>query len=57
MTHTKAWKEKRKRWRRKHPEFVIFHLRKWISKEKNPAKLAKAKEFLKMWLAREKNKQ
>ncbi len=52
MTHTKAWKEKHKRWRRKHPEFVIFHLHKWIDKEKDPAKLKLAKELLKMWLKR-----
>jgi len=52
MAKTQAQREKHKRYLRKHPEYAIFRLRKWISVEKDPAKLALAKVLLKMWLKR-----
>jgi len=45
-----------KRWLKKHPEYQIFQLRRWIGKEKDPEKLALAKMHLKRFLDREKQK-
>jgi len=56
MAKTLAQKEKHKRYLRKHPEYAIFRLRKWIGAEKDPAKLAKAKGLLKQWLENKKHK-
>jgi tRNA-dihydrouridine synthase len=50
MAKTKAQKERHKRWLKKHPEKVIKHLEKWISKEKNPIELARAKRILENYL-------
>jgi hypothetical protein len=47
MAKTKAQKERHKRWLKKHPEKVIARLEKWVSKEKNPKELARAKRILK----------
>jgi hypothetical protein len=47
MAKTKAQKERHRRWEKKHPEGVIKRLEKWISKEKNPSELARAKRILK----------
>lgn len=55
MPKTKAQKERHKRWFKKHPEYVIKRLKKWIDKEKNPIELARAKEILKRHLTEEKS--
>lgn len=46
MAKTEAQREKKKRWLRKHPEIVIRQLEKWISKEKDPEQLKRAKGIL-----------
>jgi hypothetical protein len=50
MAKTKAQKERHRRWEKKHPEGVIRRLEKWISKEKNPRELARAKRILENYL-------
>jgi len=50
MGKTVAQREKHKRYLRKHPEYAIYRLRVWISREKDPEKLAWAKWELEQWL-------
>ena len=52
MPKTEAQREKNKRWLRKHPDYDIKRLKKWISKEKNPIELEKAKKILEKHLTR-----
>lgn len=46
MPKTQAQIERQRRYAKKHPEKTISGLEKWISREKDPIKLAKAKEIL-----------
>lgn len=39
-------KRRYKRWLAKHPEITIKRLERWVSVEKDPVKLARAKELL-----------
>ncbi len=52
MAKTQAQRERYKRWLRKHPEVVIKRLERWVKNEKDPIKLAKAKELLKEHLTK-----
>lgn len=50
MAKTKVQKKRHMRWLKKHPDYVIKRLKNWISKEKDPIELAKAKDILKRHL-------
>jgi len=54
MSNKAKTKRHHKRWLKKHPEYQIFRLRRWIGKEKDPRELVIAKIHLKRFLDREK---
>ncbi len=50
--HRAKHKRHYKRWLRKHPEYVIKSLKRWVSREKDPTKKAEAEYLLKTHLER-----
>ena len=57
MAKTAVHYERRKRYLRNHLEQTIYRVRLWISREKDPEELARAKWELGQWLEVFKNKE
>lgn len=47
---TQAQRDKHKRWLRKHPDYVLARLKKWVEKEKDPKEKERAEKILERFL-------